>query len=67
MRCIRAILKRQKTYQHYILHSYIIDEKMTKFKSGGTTQLHYALTESECNACGSHLEWQPDFKDIGRP
>jgi hypothetical protein len=40
---------------------------MTKFKSGDTTQLHYALTEAECNACGRHLEWQPNFRDISRP
>ena len=40
---------------------------MTKVSSGDITQLHYALTESECNACGSHLEWQPDFDDISRP
>ena len=40
---------------------------MTKVNSGDITQLHYALTESECNACGSHLEWQPNFNDISIP
>ena len=41
--------------------------QMTKVKSGDVMQLHYALTESECRVCNSHLEWRPDFKDISRP
>ncbi|AFU58124.1 MAG: hypothetical protein QXX64_06710 [Nitrososphaera sp.] len=40
---------------------------MTKVKSGDTMQLRYALNESECTACSSHLEWQLDLKDINRP
>jgi hypothetical protein len=40
---------------------------LARIKSGDTVKLHYALTDSECNACGSHLKWQPDFDDIGRP
>jgi len=39
---------------------------MTKVKSGDVMQLHYVLTESECTACSSHLEWQLDLKDINR-
>jgi hypothetical protein len=38
-----------------------------KANSGDVMKLHYALTESECIACGGHLEWQLDFKDISRP
>lgn len=40
---------------------------MTEIKVGDTAKLHYALTDSQCNACGSHLEWRPDFGDISRP
>lgn len=40
---------------------------MTEIKAGDTAKLHYALTDSQCNACGSHLEWRPDFGDISRP
>ncbi len=40
---------------------------MTRIKSGDVMQLHYALTESECTVCSSHLEWQLDLKDISRP
>lgn len=42
-------------------------DEMTKVKSGDTMQLRYALNESECTACSSHLEWQLDLKDINRP
>jgi len=40
---------------------------LTEIKAGDTAKLHYALTDSQCNACGSHLEWRPDFGDISRP
>jgi hypothetical protein len=29
--------------------------------------LHYALTDSQCNMCGAQLEWKADFDDINQP
>ena len=32
-----------------------------------TSSLHYALTDSQCNKCGAHLEWNAEFSDINSP
>jgi len=31
------------------------------------SSLHYALTDSQCNKCGTQLEWNVEFNDINSP
>ena len=36
-------------------------------ENGIVSRLHYALTDSQCNKCGAHLEWKAEFDDINSP
>src|SRR4051794_9109452 len=36
-------------------------------ENGIVSRLHYALTDSQCNKCGSQLEWKAEFDDINSP
>jgi hypothetical protein len=36
-------------------------------ENGIVSQLHYALTDSQCNKCGAQLEWKAEFNDINSP
>jgi hypothetical protein len=41
---------------------------MTKIKQSDTiSDLHYALTELQCNKCGSPLKWKTNFSDVNQP
>jgi DNA-directed RNA polymerase subunit M/transcription elongation factor TFIIS len=46
----------------------IIIDKMPKVEGNGIpSSLHYALTDSQCNKCGAHLDWKADFDDSNSP
>jgi len=36
-------------------------------ENGMPSSLHYALTDSQCNKCGTQLEWKAEFNDINSP
>ena len=41
---------------------------MTRIKQSDTiSDLHYALTELQCNKCGSPLKWKTNFSDVNQP
>jgi hypothetical protein len=41
---------------------------MTRIKQSDTIpDLHYALTELQCNKCGSPLKWKTNFSDVNQP
>jgi hypothetical protein len=41
---------------------------MTRIKQSDTiSDLHYALTELQCNKCGSPLKWETNFSDVNQP
>ena len=41
---------------------------MTRIKQSDTIlDLHYALTELQCNTCGSPLKWKTNFSDVNQP
>jgi hypothetical protein len=41
---------------------------MVRIKQSDTiANLHYALTQLQCNKCGSPLEWRTNFSDINQP
>ena len=41
--------------------------KVQEQRTSTSSSLHSALTESQCNKCGSQLEWNPQFNDINSP
>ena len=36
-------------------------------QNGIVSRLHYALTDSQCNVCGTQLQWKAKFNDINSP
>jgi hypothetical protein len=41
---------------------------MTRIKQSDIiSDLHYALTESQCKKCGSPLKWKTNFSDVNQP
>ena len=41
---------------------------MTRINQSDTiSDLHYALTELQCNKCGSPLKWKTNFSDVNQP
>lgn len=41
---------------------------MPRINQGDTiSDLHYALTELQCNKCGSPLKWKTNFSDVNQP
>jgi transposase-like protein len=41
---------------------------MARIKQSDTiSDLHYALTQLQCNKCGSTLKWTTNFSDINQP
>jgi transposase-like protein len=41
---------------------------MARIKQSDTiSDLHYALTQLQCNKCGSTLKWRSNFSDINQP
>jgi transposase-like protein len=41
---------------------------MARIKQSDTiSDLHYALTQLQCNKCGSTLKWRTNFSDINQP
>ena len=41
---------------------------MTKIEQSDIiSNLHYALTELQCNKCGSPLKWKTNFSDVNQP
>jgi hypothetical protein len=41
---------------------------MARIKQSDTiSDLHYALTQLQCNKCGSPLEWRTNFSDVNQP
>lgn len=41
---------------------------MARIRQSDTiSDLHYALTQLQCNKCGSTLKWKSNFSDINQP